>query len=180
MKFRIALVLLILASLSRLLPHPSNFTPLGAIALFSAAYFERRWLAVAIPFAALFLTNLFLNNVVYSSIYPTFTWFPSGWIYASFALVILTGWLTLRHKTSPQRILLASLSASVLFFLVSNYSTWVETTLYPKTFDGLLLCYAAGIPFFGNTVLGDLFFSAVLFGGYAWATRPQAPWMAKA
>ena len=173
MKFRIALVLLIIAALTRLLPHPYNFTPIGAIGLFGAAHFERRWLALAVPFAALFLTDLFINNVVYAAIYPSFTWITSWWIYAAFAAVMATGWVLLREKTSLGRIVGASLTASLLFFLITNASTWVETTIYPKTFAGLMTCYAAGLPFFGNTVMGDLFFSGVLFGGYAWAMRRQ-------
>lgn len=173
MKFRIALVLIILAALTRLLPHPQNFTPLGAIGLFGAAYLNRRWLALLVPFSALFLTDLFLNNVIYRQYYAGFTWITSIWIYAAFALVMLTGWLALRHQRSTQRVVLASITASLLFFLVSNFGTWAETAMYPKTAAGLLGCYAAGLPFLGNTVLGDLFFSAVLFGGYAWAMRSR-------
>ncbi len=173
MKFRIALVLIIIASLTRLLPHPSNFTPLGAIGLFGAAYLERRWLALMVPFVALFLTDLFLNNVIYSAYYSNFAWVTSWWIYAAFAAVMATGWVLLRGRVSPARIVGASLTASVLFFLVSNASTWAETTLYPKTVAGLMTCYVAGLPFLGNTVLGDLFFSAVLFGGYAWVLNRQ-------
>ncbi|MCC6462876.1 MAG: hypothetical protein IT260_20580 [Saprospiraceae bacterium] len=171
MKVRIALLLIILAALSRLLPHPVNFTPLGAIGLFGAAYFQRRWMALLVPFAALFCTDLFLNNVIYRAYYPEFQWITSAWIYLAFALVMLVGWLQLRQKVSVGRIVTASLSASVVFFLVSNFSTWAETNLYPKTLAGLSMCYAAGLPYFGNTVLGDLCFSAALFGGYAWVAR---------
>jgi hypothetical protein len=171
MKYRIALVLIILAALSRLLPHPHNFTPIAAIGLFGAATFDRRWLMLGAPFAALFVSDLLLNNIVYSQYYEGFTWITSGWIYLAFALIILLGRVMLHQRVSVKNVAAASLSASVVFFLVSNFSTWAETTLYPKTFDGLMLCYAAGLPFFGNTVLGDLFFSAVLFGGYAWAMR---------
>jgi hypothetical protein len=173
MKVRIALVLVILAALTRLLPHPPNFTPIAAIGLFGAAYFERRWLALIVPFGALFLTDLFLNNVIYSSYYTGFTWVTSWWIYAAFTLVMVVGWIMLRTQVSPVRVVTASLTASALFFLVSNASTWAETPLYPKTFAGLMTCYAAGVPFVGNTILGDLFFSAALFGGYAWATRQK-------
>jgi len=171
MKYRIALVLIILAALSRLLPHPSNFTPIAAIGLFGAATFDRRWLMLVVPFSALFLSDLLLNNIVYSQYYQGFRWITSGWIYLAFALVILLGRVMLHRQVSIKNVVGASLSASVVFFLVSNFSTWAETTLYPKTFDGLMLCYAAGLPFFDNTVLGDLFFSGVLFGGYAWAMR---------
>ncbi len=171
MKYRIALVLIILAAVSRLLPHPQNFTPIAAIGLFGAAVFDRRWLMFVVPFVALFLSDLLLNNVVYAQYYEGFAWVSSGWIYVAFALVILLGRVLLHHKIGIKNVVVASLCASVLFFLVSNFSTWYETALYPKTFDGLMLCYTAGLPFFGNTVLGDLFFSAVLFGGYAWAMR---------
>lgn len=171
MKFRLALSLIVLAALIRLLPHPPNFTPLGAMGLFGAAYFGRQRLALLAPFAALFLSDLILNNLIYSSFYPGFAWITSVWIYVAFALVMACGWLILRHKVAPGRVLAASLSASALFFLVTNMSTWAETSLYPKTFAGLMSCYAAGLPFLSNTVLGDLFFSAVLFGTYEWASK---------
>jgi hypothetical protein len=173
MKYRIAVILILLAALTRLLPHPPNYTPLAAIGLFGAAYLQRRWLAWMVPFAALFLTDLLLNNVLYSTYFTGFTLITSWYIYAAIGLVVLLGWFFLRDNVSPQRVLGASLSASVVFFLVSNFSTWAQTVIYPKTFAGLLSCYAAGIPFFGNTVLGDLIFSAVLFGGYAWVLRSK-------
>ncbi|MFN0013168.1 MAG: DUF6580 family putative transport protein [Saprospiraceae bacterium] len=169
MKFRVAIVLVILAALTRLLPHPHNFTPIAAIGLFGAAVFERRWLAFLMPFAALFLSDLFLNNIIYAQYYDGFVWFTSGWIYLAFALVALIGRSSLLNKVSVKNVAMASLSASLSFFLVTNFSVWLESTLYPKTLGGLAACYTAGLPFFTNTVLGDLFFSAVLFGGYAWA-----------
>lgn len=171
MKFRIALILIILAALTRLLPHPHNFTPLGAIGLFGAAYLERRWLALLVPLVALFITDLFINNVLYSAYFEGFAWITSGYIYLAMGLVVGNGLLQTRKKTSGQRIVAASLSSSALFFLVSNFGVWAESTMYPKTVAGLLGCYTAGLPFFGNTILGDLFFSAVLFGGYAWAVQ---------
>lgn len=173
MKVRIALALIFVAALTRLLPHPHNFTPLGAIGLFGAAFLQRRWLAVAVPFGALFLTDLFINNVIYRHLYPEFTWITSWWIYFGFALISGIGWLTLRNRVHPQRVVAASLLASAAFFLVSNFGTWAGSGLYPKTFTGLVTCYTAGLPFFGNTVLGDLFFSAVLFGGFAWALKSR-------
>lgn len=171
MKFHLAILLIVVAALSRLLPHPPNFTPLAAIGLFGAAHFERRWLALLVPFAALFVSDLLLNNIIFSSYYEGFVWITSVWIYLAFALVLAAGRLLLRPGVTFPRVLGASLTASALFFLVSNFSTWLETGLYPKTFAGLMSCYAAGLPFFGNTVLGDLVFSGVLFGGYAWMLR---------
>ena len=173
MKFRIALLLLILAAMTRLLPHPPNFTPLGAIGLFGAAYLQRRWLAIFIPFAALFLTDLFLNNVIYSAYFSGFTWITSIYIYLAMGLVVLIGWAALKQSVSMKRVVASSLGASIVFFLVSNFGTWAQSALYPKTAAGLMACYTAGLPFFGNTILGDLVFSAVLFGGFAWAMRSK-------
>lgn len=178
MKFRLALALIALATITRLtlnlLPTPPhNFSPIAAMGLFGAAYMNRRWLAIVVPFAALFLSDLFLNNVVYSQFYTQFTWITSGWIYAAFAMVIFMGWLLLRQKATPARIFAASLAASVIFFLVTNYSVWAEGVMYPKSFAGLLMCYTAGLPFLGNTILGDLFFSTALFGTYYLITSRQ-------
>lgn len=166
---RLAFALIVLAALTRLLPHPNNFTPIGAIGLFGAAYFQRRWLALLVPFAALFVSDLLLNNIVYRQYYPTFTWFTSGWIYGAFALVMLAGWILVRRRVSAGNVLGASLTASLIFFLVTNFSVWLQSGMYPQTQAGLLACYTAGLPFLTNTLLGDLCFSVVLFGVYEWA-----------
>lgn len=167
MKIRLAIALVFAAALTRLLPHPDNFTPIGAMALFGAAYFNRQALTLSVPFIALFISDLILNNVIYRQYYPEFTFITSWWIYGAFSLVMLAGWLLLRRSVNPARVILASLASSLIFFLVSNLSTWTETTLYPKTFAGLMTCYTAGLPFLKNTVMGDLFFSGVLFGTYS-------------
>jgi len=173
MRFRFALALIVLAALTRLLPHPPNFTPIGAMGLFGAAYFGNKRFALLIPFAALFLSDLILNNVVYSQFYTSFTWVTSWWIYLGFALVMLAGYFMLRNNRNPARLAAASLTASMLFFLVSNLSTWLGSGIYPQTFAGLMTCYAAGLPFLGNTVFADLFFSAVMFGSYSWFLKTK-------
>lgn len=178
MKFRLALTLIVLAVITRLslnlLPAPPhNFSPIAAMGLFGAAAFNRRWLALALPFSALFLSDLFLNNVIYSRFYTGFTLITSWWIYAAFSLVMLTGWVMLRQKTTPVRVISASLISSAIFFLVTNYSVWATGTMYPKNAAGLAACYTAGLPFLSNTILGDLFFSTALFGLYYWATNRQ-------
>lgn len=171
MKLRLAIAFVFAAALTRLLPHPDNFTPIGAMALFGAAYFNRQALTLAIPFVALFVSDLILNNVVYRQYYPEFTLITSWWIYAAFGLVMLSGRLLLRTSVTPGRVVAAALVSSLLFFLVTNFSVWAETTMYPKSFNGLLACYTAGLPFLKNTIMGDLFFSAVLFGTYEFVTR---------
>lgn len=171
MKFRLSIALVFLAALTRLLPHPDNFTPISAMALFGAAYFNRQALTLAIPFVALFVSDLLLNNIIYRQYYPEFTLITSWWIYAAFGLVMLLGWLLLRAQISPLRVVSASLIASAVFFLVTNFSVWMESGMYPKTGAGLMTCFVAGLPFLKNTVMGDLFFSAVLFGTYQWSLK---------
>ncbi len=173
MKLRLALALTLLAAMTRLLPHPDNFTPISAMALFGAAYFSQQIRMLAVPFLALFASDLILNNVVYRQYYTEFTFITSWWIYVAFALVMLIGWFLLRQKVTPQRLLVASLSASALFFIVTNFSTWLDSGMYPRTPAGLSACFAAGLPFLRNTVMGDLFFSGVLFGAYEWMSRPS-------
>jgi hypothetical protein len=126
-----------------------------------------------VPFLALFVSDLLLNNILYRQYYPEFTFITSWWIYVAFALVMVIGWFLLNGKVTPARLLFASLTASALFFVVTNFSTWLDSGMYPHTPAGLTACFAAGLPFLRNPVLGDLFFSGVLFGAYEWMTRRQ-------
>jgi hypothetical protein len=86
------------------------------------------------------------------------------------ALIVILGAIVL-PRTSIQRVGAASLASSILFFAVSNFGTWVVSGMYPHTVAGLASCYVAAVPFFQNTVAGDLFYSALLFGGFAIAER---------
>ena len=148
------LTAILLAAALRLVPHPPNFTPIGAMALFSGAYLGRRWLAFAAPLAAMLLSDMVLG--FYSGMWAT---------YLAVALVVLVGVLALQ-KRSPVRIGLAAVAGSVLFFLVSNFGTWALSGMYPHTAAGLAACYVAAIPFFQNTLAGDLFYATLLFGGF--------------
>ena len=163
-------LLILLAAFSRLIPHPPNFTSLGAMALFGAAYFSKRYLAFLVPLLAMWLSDLALNNILYAQYFDGFVFFYSGfyWTYAAFIGIGLIGILLLK-MTKPHNILLASLSASILFFVVSNFGVWTSGVMYPKDFSGLVACYVAAIPFFQNTVLGDLVYSGVLFGAFEFA-----------
>lgn len=168
-------LLILLAAMSRLLPHPHNFTPIGAMGLFGAAYFSRKHLAFLIPFIGLWISDMVLNNLIYARLYPEFygegvVWFGSVWVYLAFALIIVLGFVLLRH-VKPTNLLAASLLASVLFFLITNFGSMLADPKYPKSITGLMAAYTAGIPFFWNTLLGDLFFSGVLFGSFEWFRR---------
>jgi len=145
---------ILVAAVLRLVPHPPNFTPIGAMALFSGAYLGRRGLAFAAPLGAMALSDAVLG-------------FYSGfWItYVAVALIVVVGWLAL-SRVSVLRVGGAAIVSSVLFFLVSNFGTWSSSGMYPHTFAGLSACYVAAIPFFQNTIAGDLFYATLLFGGF--------------
>lgn len=168
----IALVILV-AALSRLLPHPWNFTPIGAMALFGGAYLGDRKLALIVTLAALWLSDLLLNNFVYGAYFDgfVFTYPDAFWTYAAFALVVLLGHAVLSNQRTVTRIAGCSVASSTLFFLLSNFGVWASGQLYPQTWQGLVACYTAGLPFYGNNLLGDLFYCTLLFGGFALACR---------
>lgn len=157
------------AALFRLAPHPPNFTPIAAMALFGGACLGRRALAFAAPLGALALSDAILG--FHSSMV---------FVYGSVALTVLLGWAVAR-KITPMRVAGAAVASSVLFFVVTNFGVWLAGGMYPPTLSGLAACYVAAIPFFQNTLAGDLFFTAVLFGGFALferrlpALRAQAP-----
>lgn len=147
-----------LAVASRLIPHPVNFAPVAALALFGGAYFDRKY-SFILPFAVLVLSDAVIG-------------FHDGiaWVYGSFFLVGLIGW-TLRERRTVARTAGASLAGSVLFFVVTNFGVWIQGTMYTPDVAGLVDCYVAAIPFFRNTVAGDLFYAALLFGAAELASR---------
>ena len=147
------------AAALRLVPHPPNFSPIDAMALFSGAYLGRKTLAVAAPLAALLLSDLVLG------FYPGMLF-----QYVAVVLIVLLGAAALR-KIGVLRVAGAGLASSILFFTVSNFGVWLVSGMYARTLEGLGACYAAAIPFFQNTVGGDLFYAALLFGGFTFAER---------
>lgn len=172
LRFGVISLMVILAAFSRLIPHPPNFAPIGAMALFGAAYFSQRYLSFAIPIFSMWLSDLFLNNVVYGQYFNHFVWFYDGfyWTYGAFILIGLIGFITL-NRVKIQNLLLASLLASIVFFLISNFGVWASTTMYPKDVSGLMTCYTAGLPFFKNTLIGDFVYTGILFGAFELAQR---------
>ena len=134
---------IIFAIMTRFLPHPPNFTPLGAIALLSSKGLSDRWIVFVIPVISLFISDLIIG--LHATI---------PFVYASFVLITLLG-MTVKNINVGTILL-----SSVIFFIVSNFGVWL--LYYPQTLEGLIQCYALAIPFFFNTVLGDLIFSALL------------------
>ena len=171
-RFGLLCVIILLAAFSRIIPHMPNFSPLGVIGLFGAAHFTKKWQAFLIPIAATWLSDLFINNVIYAKYYPEFTWLYQDfyWQYGSYLLIALAG-IFIFNKINPQKVIAGALTSTSIFFLVSNFGCWIGSTIYPQNFGGLMTCYAAGIPFLKGTILGDLFYSGVLFGSFALAQR---------
>lgn len=163
---------IIIAALSRIIPHPYNFAPIGAMSIFGAAYFSDKKFSFLVPLFAMFVSDLFVNNLIYGSFYGGFMLFTPGfyWMYGSIALIVLAGIFILK-KVNTKNVIAGSLSASVIFFLVTNFGAWLGNPVYPQGIEGLFMSYAAGIPFFHYTVLGDLFYSGVMFGAFEYAKQ---------
>ncbi len=172
-KQRFILLLILFAALSRLIPHPPNFTAVGAIALFAGAKLTDQRLAFIIPIAALWLSDLLINNTIYASYYNGFVFLTEGFGYiaAGMILIVIIGQLMLRRMT-VKRLLFGTVLASLSFFLITNFGVWSGThSPYPANFQGLMLCYEAAIPFFRNEFAGTLLYSGVLFGLFEVAMR---------
>ncbi len=166
LNFWLITAIVVFAAFSRiLLVGLHNVSPITAIALFGGAYFIRKKYAFLIPLLAMWVTDLILNNTIYASFFEGFAWMGSIWVYGSFLMIVVLGMVFLK-KIGPLPLLLTGLGASVLFFVVTNFGSWLGTAMYPKTFTGLIACYSAGLPFFRATLAGDLICIAVLFGGY--------------
>lgn len=172
LRFSVITLMIVLAGLSRLLPHPPNFAPIGGMALFGAAYFSRRYWAFIIPIATMWISDLILNNVVYGQYFDHFVWFYSGSIftYGAFAIIVLMGLKTLKN-VKPANLFVSVIASSIIFFIVSNFGVWLSSGMYPHSFEGLMVCYSAAIPFFHNTLLGDILYSGVLFGAFELSTK---------
>lgn len=151
--------LILLAILSRFLPHPPNFAPITAIALFGGAYFTNRSLVWLLPIAIMLISDFFLgfhNTILY--------------VYGTFILIALVG-LRLYGNVTMSSVISCSLLGSVLFFIITNLGVWLSGGYYPMTLEGLTTCYVSAIPFFHYTLAGDLVYSGVLFGAAEYSRR---------
>jgi len=156
------LLIIITASLIRLLPHLPNFSPLAAMALFGGVYFNKKY-ALIIPLIVLFISDIFLG---FHSTIP--------FVYGSFLITGFIG-LWLKNHQDFKSILSGTLLSSVLFFLITNFGVWLVGSLYLKNITGLAQSYFMAIPFFRNSLLGDLFYTGVFFGSYqAFFSRKKA------
>ena len=157
---------ILIAAVSRLIPHPYNFTPIGAMALFGGAMYSKKRLAFILPLAAMFLSDLIISGF---TLHNTILY-----VYASFILITTIG-ILIGKNPKVGNLILASITSSVLFFLITNFGVWAQAG-FIGGINGLATTLFAGVPFFNNnitssffanTLAGDLFYTTVLFGSYA-------------
>ena len=163
-RFTFLTSVVVAAAVSRLIPHPPNFTPMIALALFGGAYFTDKRTAYVVPFAAMVLGDIglpFLNGYEFFATMRLV-------VYGSFGLITALGFL-LRQDVKLLNVVAASVAGSIVFFIITNFAVWAGGHLYPMTMSGFVACYIAAIPFFNNTLLSALLYSAVLFGSVEFA-----------
>jgi hypothetical protein len=168
-RFAVVVSIILAGALFRFIPHWPNFTPVAAMALFGGAYLGRKYMAFLIPFAAMFLSDLFLGFHPYM-----------GAVYLAFGLTVAIG-MILRSRMTAGNVALGSILSSTLFYLITNFAAWLASPIYPDTFSGLIQSYIAGLAFFNNGALGlsfflnelagTLFYSGIFFGVYYFARK---------
>jgi len=162
-KVYVVLIMIFAGAMMRLIPHWPNFTPIAAIALFGGTFLKRKDLAFLVPVAAMLVSDLIIG--FHSTMLP---------VYISFIGIVGFG-LLLQKKLTVVNTFSASLAASVLFYIVTNFASWTSGLMpYPMNAAGLMQSYIAGLPFLFNGILGDLFYTSVLFGAVYFATNRQA------
>ena len=154
MNILLIIILTLFAIFSRLIPHPPNFTPLLAIALYSGISFKNKTLFV-IPLTAMIVSDVFLGY--HSSIL---------WVYLSLLIIFYIGYISFK-KYSFSNLILLSIASSLMFFTFTNFGVWIIG--YPKTFEGILACYIAAIPFFHNTLFSTILFSSIFHFSYKYS-----------
>ena len=166
-KLVISAVLVCLGVACRLLPHAWNFAPIVGIALFAGVYLGRNY-AIGVPILAIVIGDLFIGF---------YEWQLMLIVYGCYVAAGLLGVLIKKHK-SLETVIAGSIVASIIFFLATNWAVWQFSPWYAKSVEGLIQCYALALPFFRNTLLGNLFYTSVLFGSYEvvmlWARQKKA------
>lgn len=150
-----ALGFLVFSMVMRLVPHLPNMAPIGALALFSGVYLKRRY-SFLVPIVALLVSDLFIGF---------YDWRLMAVVYGSFAISVVIGWLTRKDKNTFS-IALGTLGGSIIFFLATNFAVWLFSDWYTQSLSGLLMSYTLALPFFRNSLIGDVFYTFMFFGVY--------------
>lgn len=159
-RFLIVALVVVLAALSRLVKHPFNFTPVVAMSIFAGAYMQKNW-GIFIPLLAMLVSDYFIGF---------YDWQIMASVYVSIALAFFIGkWLKKHLKW--YNVAISAVASSVVFFLVTNFAVWAFFDWYPHTLAGLSSCFTLALPFFRNTLAGDIVYTAILFGAFDFATN---------
>ena len=154
-EFLIALIFILIGISLRLIPHAPNFAPIAAIALFGGVYFSKK-IALTLPVLAVLISDVFIGFYDLKLMAA---------VYGSFILCAVLGfWL--KNNKKWHTVAGAAILSSVLFFLITNFAVWAFSPWYAKTFSGIIQSYVMALPFFRNSLLGDLFYTTVFFGAY--------------
>lgn len=148
-----AYFLIVIGVILRLIPHPPNFAPISALALFGGAHINKKY-ALVVPLLAMFFSDMIIG---FASFWVTLS------VYLSFSIIGIMG-LWLRKRKNITNTIGVTLTGSLLFFIITNFAVWIGTPWYGKNLFGLIKCYWMAIPFFKNTILGDLFYVGLMFG----------------
>ncbi len=170
-KVLLVILIMFVFAFSRLIPHIPNFTPSEGIAIFGAAYLGKKYLAVILPLFFIYITDFIINNTVARDYFTNtdgIVWFSNYMIFNAIALILIVLISNkLLIKVNFKNVFLSALTASFLFFIVSNFGVlFSSTSIYSKDISGLLQCYVAGLPFFRNSLLSTLFFTSIIFSSY--------------
>ncbi|HBB36858.1 MAG: hypothetical protein UX02_C0003G0058 [Candidatus Moranbacteria bacterium GW2011_GWC1_45_18] len=155
----VSAVVLLLAA-SRLLKHPYNFTPITAMSIFAGCYLRKNW-GLVFPLGGMLVSDFFIGF---------YDWKLMAAVYAGIAISFYIGWY-LRKKITWNRVIFAALISSLLFFVVSNFAVWLFYQWYPHTLAGLNQCFILALPFFKNSLAGDLIYTGAIFAAYEFSFR---------
>jgi hypothetical protein len=144
--------LILISGMTRLIPHPWNFTPLLAVCIFSGYKIKHNGLAIFLPLISIFIGDLFLG--IYSGMV---------WVYSGYILIILLSRILSKSKSINSKII-SAIAGSFIFYIISNFGVWYSGAMYQLNFKGLVECYIAGIPFYKNTLIGTIIYSGIFFG----------------
>lgn len=154
---------ILMIALCRLLPHPWNFVPVSASAIFGGIYLNKKW-AFILPIASMIIADMVLG----------FSLTDIPFVYGSILLSAGIGiWISSKRENKPVfafSVLFGTLSSSVIFYLITNFGAWLTLSMYTKDFNGLIQSYVMALPFFKNSVAGDLFFISVFVTAYEFTT----------
>lgn len=169
-------ILILAAAVTRLLPHPVNFGPMGAIALFAGASFASRRTALLVILSAAVFSDLLVNAVIYDHF--SLSYFYSAGTLSIYACYVFFGAMGMGIKTPAVKSVGGrAVLTSLIFFVVTNFMVWIGSGMYSADFSGLMASYIFALPFYHYSLAGDLVYSAVLFGSFAYLKQVQPAWL---